>query len=109
MKRTLLLIMVFLPMLASADSIEIDGIYYNLNPVDKTAEVTYGNWDPITPIDGDGRYSGEIAIPESVDYKGVSYSITTIGYYAFDYCEDLNVHNHPQQRDLHRKRCFLGM
>ena len=90
MKRTLLLIMVFLPMLASADSIEIDGIYYNLNPVDKTAEVTYGNWDPITPIDGDGRYSGEIAIPESVDYKGVSYSITTIGYYAFDYCEDLN-------------------
>ena len=90
MKRTLLLIMVFLPMLASADSIEIDGIYYNLNPVDKTAEVTYGNWDPITPIDGDGRYSGEIAIPESVDYKGVSYSITTIGYYAFDYCEGLN-------------------
>ena len=40
MKRTLLFIMAFLPMLASADAIEIDGIYYNLDSEAKTAEVT---------------------------------------------------------------------
>ena len=37
MKRTLLFILAFLPMLASADAIEIDGIYYNLDSEAKTA------------------------------------------------------------------------
>ena len=31
MRRTLLFILAFLPMLASADAIEIDGIYYTTN------------------------------------------------------------------------------
>ena len=31
MRRTLLFILAFLPMLASADAIEIDGIYYSLD------------------------------------------------------------------------------
>ena len=77
------------PLLASAEAVEIDGIYYNLNPVEKTAEVTYGNWQLIKSTYDDGRYSGEIVIPESVDYEGVSYSVTTIGDCAFIYCDDL--------------------
>ena len=90
MKKLLFLFILMLsPMLASADAVEIDGIYYNLNPVEKTAEVTYGNWNPTALFYDDGRYSGEVAIPESVDYEGVSYSVTSIGNYAFENCSSL--------------------
>ncbi|MBR4729652.1 MAG: leucine-rich repeat domain-containing protein [Prevotella sp.] len=78
MKRTLLLILTFLPMLASADAIEIDGIYYNFIS-DNQAEVT---WNP-------NRYEGEVVIPESVSYKGTIYSVTSIGNNAFYGCRGL--------------------
>lgn len=39
MKRIVLLTLIFLPMLASADAIEIGGIYYNLTKETKEAEV----------------------------------------------------------------------
>lgn len=41
MKQAILtFLFVFLPILASADPVEIDGIYYNLENEAKTAEVT---------------------------------------------------------------------
>ena len=79
-----LFLLAFLPLLASADPVEIDGIYYNLNSSDgiNTAEVTsrstYG-----------GGYSGDIVIPESVPYEDVTYNVTSIGYYAFSDCSGL--------------------
>ena len=73
MKRTLLLIMVFLPMLASADAIEIDGIYYNLNSDAQTAEVTRNP----------NNYDGDVVIPSSVNHEGVDYRVTGIGVRAF--------------------------
>jgi len=39
-KQILLFVMVLVPMLASADAVEIDGIYYNLITKAKEAEVT---------------------------------------------------------------------
>ena len=39
-KLLFLLILTILPLLASAETVEIDGIYYNLNAEAKTAEVT---------------------------------------------------------------------
>lgn len=78
-KRLFLSIMMFLPMLASADPVEIDGICYNLVEETKAAEVT-ANYN---------IYRGDITIPESVEYEGITYSVTSIGGYAFYYCTGL--------------------
>ena len=69
-----------LPLVASAQGVEIDGICYNLNAENKTAEVT---WNP-------NYYFGEVAIPESVTYEEVAYSVTSIGEYAFSGCKNLS-------------------
>ena len=74
MKRKILLfLMTMLPLLASADAVEIDGIYYNLVPKGKVAEVT-GN---------PNLYSGEVVIPEKITYEGTEYNVTSIGSSAF--------------------------
>ena len=57
----------------------VDGIYYNVNKSNRTAEVTKG----------DGKYKGSINIPESITYEGSSYSVTSIGELAFGYCSGL--------------------
>lgn len=57
----------------------IDGIYYNLNASNRTAEVTFGETE----------YTGAITIPSTVTYNGVYYSVTGIGDEAFFHCFDL--------------------
>ena len=80
MKKILFLsILMLLPMLASADPIEIDGIYYNLDREAKTAEVT----------SRPNQYESDVAIPESVTYNVVVYSVTSIGDGAFRWCSGL--------------------
>ena len=84
MKRTkllLLILAILMPMIASADAVEIkiDGIYYNLVSNDKTAEVTK---NPNT-------YSGNVIIPATVTYGGEQYSVTSIGSHAFEDCGSL--------------------
>ncbi len=82
MKKTLLsLLLMLLPVVASADAVEIGGIYYNLNSTDKTAEVT-SNPD---------NYSGAVEIPASVFYEGdgETYAVTSIGVEAFYRCSEL--------------------
>lgn len=88
-KLLLLFFLTLLPLSASADGVEINGIYYNLESATKKAEVTFGNWSIWSYEDGDGRYSGVIEIPESVIFEDVSYSVTSIGKYAFQLCSDL--------------------
>ncbi|MBO4719830.1 MAG: leucine-rich repeat domain-containing protein [Prevotella sp.] len=78
-KQLITLVAMLLPMLASADAVEIDGIYYNLITKGKVAEVTYNP----------NGYSGDIVIPESVPYNGVDYSVTSIGFDAFGGCSGL--------------------
>ena len=60
---------------------EIDGIYYNLIK-GKAAEVTYKD-------DSYSSYSGEVVIPEKVNYEGVDYSVESIGECAFRNCTGL--------------------
>ena len=80
MKKLLLfLVTMMLPMVASANAVEIDGIYYNLVSKVKAAEVT----------SNPNKYSGEIVIPESVEYGGMTYSVTSIGNEAFEDCSGL--------------------
>jgi Flp pilus assembly protein protease CpaA len=78
MKRTLF-ILAFLPILASADAVEIDGIYYNLDNKAKTAEVT----------SSPNQYEGDVTIPESVTCDDVVYSVASIGWAAFKSCSGL--------------------
>ena len=48
-----------LPMVAHADAVEIDGIYYNLITKGKVAEVT----------SNPNRYSNSVDIPDKVSYE----------------------------------------
>ena len=69
-KVYLLFLLALLPFVLYADPIAINGIYYDVNPELKTAEVASS---------GSGKYSGEIDIPEEITYEGVKYSVTSIG------------------------------
>ena len=80
MKKLLFLFILMLsPMWASADVVEIDGIYYDLSSYNKTAEVT----------SKPNKYSGDVVIPDIVFYNDVTYDITSIGKEAFLDCGDL--------------------
>lgn len=57
----------------------IDGIYYNLVPKAKQAQVT----------SGDSYYSGDIVIPEKITSDDVEYAVTSIGNSAFANCSSL--------------------
>ena len=74
MKRILLFILFFLPMLASAYDAEVDGIYYSLFPEKNVAKVTFSP----------SGYSGSVDIPEKFTYEEVEYSVTSIGALAFN-------------------------
>ena len=78
-KIYVLFLLALLPLLASADPVEINGIWYNLLKKAKTAEVT-GNpniW---------ASYSGSVVIPKTFTFEGIKYNVTTIGNFAFSAC-----------------------
>ena len=79
MKKILLLLALVMPLMASAQTL-IDGIYYNLDASKQEAAVTSGGY---------GYYTGSVTIPESFTYDGVTYSVTKIGYKAFESCSKL--------------------
>ena len=58
---------------------ELSGLYYNITS-DTTAEVTYD-------VNHFNTYTGDVIIPETVTYEGVTYTITAVGYEAFQNCE----------------------
>ncbi len=79
MKKTLLLLVAFITAIIAFAQTEINGIYYNLNDSNQTAEVTSGG----------NRYFGDITILEKITYNATEYSVTSIGEYAFVYCTSL--------------------
>lgn len=76
MKKALLFLLALLPLMASADVVEIDGINYNLDAEAKKAEVT----------SSPDRYKGDIVVPPTVTYKDVEYDVTSVGESAFANC-----------------------
>ena len=70
-----------------AEHFSVDGIYYNIL-TDKTneVEVTFrgSNYASYS-----NEYSGSVTIPSTVTYNGTTYSVTSIGYSAFDGCSSL--------------------
>lgn len=74
MKQTFLsILLMLLPLLASAETVEINGIWYNLVAKVKEAEVTSNL----------NKYSGSVEIPETVTKDGIEYKVTSIGSGAF--------------------------
>ena len=83
-KFSLLLLAFLLPAIAIAHDFEVDGIYYNINGNEAT--VTYkGTYSS----QYSNEYSGDLTIPATVTYGGTSYSVTSIGDYAFSNCTGL--------------------
>lgn len=74
-KLSLLIILTLLPLMASAQTVEVDGIAYNLISKGKIAEVTSSS-----------LLSGDVVIPETVTYNDVTYSVATINKNAFTNC-----------------------
>lgn len=77
-------ILALLPFVGYAESVEINGIYYNIVKKAKTAEVVktpfYDNWS---------SYSGDIVIPPTVTHEGVECSVTSITSRTFYKCSGL--------------------
>ena len=63
----------------------IDGLYYDLDTSNRTATVTYET----TGINNYASLPADVVIPESVTYKGITYSVTEIGNEAFTNCKML--------------------
>ncbi|MBQ0063860.1 MAG: leucine-rich repeat protein [Prevotella sp.] len=76
----LILLCLFCMVSLGASAFEVDGIYYNITSSSSpyTVEVTNNN--------NLGTYSGVVNIPSSVAYNGKTYSVTSIGSYAFADC-----------------------
>lgn len=96
-KNAFLMLAVLLPAIAFAYDFEVDGIYYIING--SNASITYKcmrteNDDPDTAYPY-SDYSGDIIIPTTVKYNGITYTVTSISDYAFYNCSSLTSINIP--------------
>ena len=91
-------LLLLLPLMANADPVEINGIYYNLNAKTKQAEVT----------SNPNMYQGEVIIPDIVNYESVDYEVTSIGEKAFYNCSDLTSVTIPNSMISIGYRAFSG-
>lgn len=69
-----------------AHDVEVNGIYYNLNTAEKTADVTYQGEHAFSYPE---RYAGDVTIPASIIWEGNTYVVTGIGEDAFSECNQL--------------------
>ena len=97
----LLLTLLCLSLSARAHDAEVDGIFYNLDAANKTATVTY---------DGEynNAYSGDVVIPETVTYDGITYSVTSVGEWCFYDCSSLTSITIPNSVKILKYGCFAG-
>lgn len=69
--------------------VEVDKIFYILDEINMTAEVTYRNSNY-------GSYSGDVVVPNTINYNGKTYEVTSIGKNAFsksDYLTSVTIGN----------------
>ena len=73
-----------------AVKVQIGDLYYNLDQTNKTAKVTYKSYNYNNNYNYNEDWNVTTAnIPSSVTYNSVTYSVTSIGDYAFDNCTSL--------------------
>ena len=103
-KICLLFTLLCLSLSARAHDAEVDGIFYNLDAANKTATVTFKGdnyWD-------DDEYSGDVVIPETVTYNGITYSVTSLGDDCFAGCSSLTSITIPNSVTSLGRSCFSG-
>ena len=88
MKKTLSIFILLLAAVCAifASNTQVNGIWYDFNSSSKKASVTYRG-DYITQYTN--NYNGAITIPSSVKYNGITYSVTSIGDWAFYGCSGM--------------------
>ena len=69
-----------------ASDTKVSGIWYDFDDSSQTASVTFRGKNY---YEYKNEYSGSVTIPASVSYKGKTYSVTSIGDYAFRGCTGL--------------------
>lgn len=69
-----------------ASDTAVDGIYYDFDYFNLTATVTYRG---SSYYEYTNEYKGNVVIPTTVTYGGKTYSVTSIGEYAFYGCSGL--------------------
>lgn len=80
MKKYFITLIALLLSLAASAVVQIDGLWYNLNSNNNTAEVVASQGT---------QYSGDISIPTWAYYQNTSYKVTSIGNSAFEGCVDV--------------------
>ncbi len=85
---TLLLTITLLTPIANAHDFEVDGIYYEIynNYIPPRAGVSYQG---TSSAEYSNEYSGDVVIPETVTYGGVTYTVKSIVDEAFAGCTGL--------------------
>ena len=73
------ILLVLLPTVASADAVEIDGIWYDL--------ITKAQIAHVAP--NPSKYVGDIVIPSKISYNAVDYDVVSIEGHAFYTCHGL--------------------
>lgn len=90
-------------MQALAYDFEVDGIYYWIN-YGEDPEVRVGHCSQ----PGWGCYAGDVVIPETVTYDGITYTVTQIGFWAFKDCTELTSISFPSTLTFIGERAFEG-
>jgi hypothetical protein len=103
-KFCLSVVLMFGTVAAHAYDFEVDGIYYDItSQSDKTVAVTFLEEDVETPT-----YIGEITVPPTVQKDDITYTVKSIGAYAFYNCSQLTKISIPNVVDSIGRAAFAS-
>ena len=91
-----LFLLALLPMIAFADPVEVNGMYFNIISKGNVAEVT----------NNPNNYKGDVVIPEKVTIDGTEYTVTLIGQGAFNECRQMTSITIPKSITTIRSSAF---